>query len=161
MSDAIPVQPHGHATGHPTIEAAIDGAKRHPKQRKAHDDAALLAGRHFVDARCDLQQWALEFSGPAWLHVFANEGGVDWRVATEPPVLNTVSEPIVFEWRSGGMSEMDCRGLSTERRGAEFALLWVNEFGLYVYLKNRLILSFHAVKHCETGEIILFACNDD
>ena len=161
MSTAIPIRPWGTITGYPSPEEAIQAAKLHPRQQEARDASAALQGCHFVAARCDLQWWVIEFSGPTWLHVFVGARGVDWKVSREPVALLPVSEPVVFEWRSGQLSEMDSRTLAARRWGAEFWQLGVNDGGLLLYLRKQLTLSFHAVERRDTGEILLFVCDGD
>lgn len=160
MNDIVPIESVPFAS-YDTFEGAIAGAKRHPKQAKAMRDGDLLAGHHFVNARCNLRQWVLEFSGSIWLRVFAESEDVDWQVTDELPVIDAVAEPIVFEWQNGEKSTVDCRELAAQRRWADFWQLWVNETGLFVYLRRKLILCFHTVKRRDTGEMLLFVCEDD
>jgi hypothetical protein len=158
---AIPVRPLGTVTGYSSFADAIRAAARQPGQEKARDDSAALHGRHFLTARCDLRRWVIEFSGPAWLQVAAGTGGVDWAVFQDPAEPLSESEPVVFDWEHGPVTAMDCRALAEPRRGAEFWQLRAGEGGLLLYLRGQPILNFHAVERRDTGEVLLFACDDD
>ena len=141
--------------GYETAEAAIAAAAAHPLQPAAREAASHFSGRELVDGWPGLDQWVLEFSGPLWLRVFADRGGVGWSVERERPELPAAAGPVVFEWTSGARSEVDAAQLIAIRRGAMFCQFWADETGFYVYFRRRLILSFSAVRRRDTGEPLL------
>jgi hypothetical protein len=161
MGPAIPVRPRGTITGYSSPEEAIRAATLHPRQPQAREASGVLLGRHLVAARWDLQSWVIEFSGSVWLRVSVGVDGVDWAVEPTPSALQPASEPVAFDWGNRLVAEMDSRILVEPRRGAEFWQLWMNEAGLWLYLRKQPILAFHVVERRDTGEVLLFACDSD
>ncbi len=57
--------------------------------------------------------------------------------------------------------EVDCFELIAERRGACFHDLFINDFGLFVYFQEHLILCFHAMCRETDGMSVLYVYEDD
>jgi hypothetical protein len=56
---------------------------------------------------------------------------------------------------------MDSSALVAKRRGAQFQGLFVNECGLFLYLREPPILHFGRVQRIADGRSILTACDSD
>jgi hypothetical protein len=56
---------------------------------------------------------------------------------------------------------MDCSSLVAKRRGALFKDLFVNEFGLFLYLHDHLIFQFGPVERIADGRSVICVFEDD
>ena len=156
----VPVDVRRRIKGYPSALAALAAAKAHPLQGKARSDGAMLAGQSFLEGRASSSRWCIAFTGSLWLDVEAADDAVAWRVTREPPVFEAQSEPYTLRWPSGRDSVIDPAKLSSDRVGASFWQLWVNEGGFYVYLRHKLILCFHAVRRTDNNECTLAVHED-
>jgi hypothetical protein len=147
--------------GYSSAAGAIAAAKGHPRQPKARADGTLLDGQNFVTGRASYSRWCLEFTGPWYVDIECHEDEVEWSVTRNPPVFEGLSEAYALRWPSGHESTIDPTALFASRAGAEFWQLWVNEAGIYVYLRRKPILCFHAVRSVDDRSCILAVCDDD
>jgi hypothetical protein len=152
----------------PELQAAVTHAFSHPLLPAARRDAERLAGARLTDAFWTLREWALVFDNDTELRVWPEEPEVRWRLAPcgESPFSGAVSRvgapPVSLHWLQWQeVREMDCSELVTKRLGASFRDLFVNDGGLFVYFRDRLILCFGVVR-CETdGRSMLYVYEDD
>jgi hypothetical protein len=158
----IPVSNYPLKSSYGSFEAAIEGAKGNPLQPKARTDSAELADTTIVDAYWTDVQISIRFSNEKFLHIWASPGDVEWDVVDDPPMAQAPdiqrvgAEPVVHRWAAPIVDDVkDCSALVSKRRGAEFQRLFVNEIGLLVYCRRRLIWRFAAVRRVDLDQPIL------
>jgi len=164
---AIPIAGYPLERTYRTAKAAIEGAKNNPRQPKARADSARLAGATVVDACWTDTEFIVRFSNAMFLHIWVYPGQVQWKITdTQPDIAGSQVQrvgaaPMIFRWERAGDGCVDCSALVAKRRGAEFQQLFVNEFGLLVYLRGQLIWQFGVVRRTDTGQPILYVCEGD
>lgn len=167
---AIPIEHARELRGYDSPGAAIRAADRHARQAEARRLGTLLDGRRLVDAWCGLRTWVLEFTGPVRLRIRALDDAPDktdpsdlvaWEVVDERPDAAPADGPIELDWGDGPASVVDVAALARPRIDAEFRQLYVNQAGFYVYLRGHRYLWFSAVRRTDTGEIILYAGEEE
>jgi hypothetical protein len=161
--EAVPVDFYPLERTYKTAQAAIAGARNNPRQPKAKADSAKLAGTSVVDAWWTHTQFAIRFSNGHILHIWVSPGRVEWEVTDVPPVIGESetqrigSKPIRYRCGPGAREvSQDWSALTARRRGAEFERLWLNEGGLLVYLRGRLIWFFAVVRRTDLDQPILW-----
>jgi hypothetical protein len=147
--------------GYSSFAGAIAAANGHPRQPNARADGTLLQHQTFVTGRASYSRWRLEFTGSWYVDVECRDDEVEWKVTQTPTAFEDLTEAYVLRWPSGIESTIDPSALFANRAGAEFWQLWVNEAGLHVYLRRKLILCFHAVRRVDDRSCILAVCEDD
>jgi hypothetical protein len=147
--------------GHSSIAEAIAAAKGHPRQSTAQTESKLLEAQTFVSGRASYARWSLEFTGPWYVDIESREDQVHWSVMQNPPPFEGLSEAYALRWPSGRESTIDPSALFASRADAEFRQLFVNEAGLYIYLRRKPILCFHAVRSVDDRSCVLAVCEDD
>jgi hypothetical protein len=164
----IPVTNYPLKSSYGSFEAAIEGATRNPLQPKAQADSENLAGTTVVDAYWNDVEFAIRFSNERFLHIWACPGEVGWEIVEDPPVVDESdvqrvgAEPVIHRWAAPLVDEVkDCSTLVCKRRGAEFQRLFVNEIGLLVYCRRRLIWRFAAVRREDRDQPILSVSEGD
>jgi len=158
----IPVSNYPLKASYASFEAAIEGAKGNALQPKARTDTEKLAGTRVVDAYWSDTEFAIRFSNEKFLHIWAIPGEVGWDVVGDAPMANAAdvqrvgAEPVVHRWATPVVDDVkDCSALVSKRRGAEFQQLFVNEMGLLVYCRRKLIWRFAAVRRQDLDQPIL------
>jgi hypothetical protein len=134
----------------------------HPRLSEARRDAARLKGAVFVDACWTLFEWVIRFDCDLSLCVGIEQAEVRWALRPSPTVtvgegFRRVGAAAVMLDLIGtiGLCEMNGSSLVAKRRGAPFKDLFVNEFGLFVYLHGRRILQFGCAERVADGRTIL------
>ena len=131
-----------------SLESAVAHARTHPLLPEARRDAARLRGALFVDACWTLFEWIIRFDCDLSLRVSIEQAEVRWSL--QPSQALSDGEEFqrvgvastLLDWAGTiSLREMDCAALVAKRRGARFKDLFVNEFGLFVYLHSHLIPS--------------------
>jgi len=166
----IPVESCPQKKAYESFEAAIEGAQNNPLQPRARADSERLIGATVVDAYWTDRQFVVRFSNEQFLHIWACPEELKWEVTKFAPVIperdvrRIGDEPVVHRWRPGpalGDHVQDCSALVAKRRGAEFQQLFVNQFGLWVYLRGHLVWHFGAIRRTDLDQPILAVCEDD
>ncbi len=164
----IPVKPYPIRETFDTFREAIEHAQNHPRQRVADADAALLEGTTLVDAFWSLSESALQFSNEKWLRVCISDESPTWQLLDErpslagQPIFRVGAEPLLLDWQGVvGVRPMDISSLIEKRIGARFHNLFVNERSFYVYFRGHLILTFSAAFRPDTGEDVLYVCEEE
>ena len=164
--DPIPVEPFPFLKTYDSFRAAIDGANRHPLQQQAVSDTERLAGSSLANAWWSDSEFLLVFSSGQNLLVYLQSPEVQWKLYDSKPSVtlpHTIgATPQTLRWpRDVGDHLMDCSELIEKRVGGEFTHLFVNEMGLWVYMRSHLILGFSAIRRTDTGQCILHVWEDD
>jgi hypothetical protein len=166
--EPIRVRPYPLARSFDTIEAAVAHAMSHPRLSEARRDAAQLKEAVFVDACWTLFEWVIRFDCDLGLCVWVEQAEVRWALRPAPAVVvgegfqRVGAAPVILDWiGTVGLWEMDCSSLVAKRRGAQFKDLFVNEYGLFVYLHGHLILQFGRAERVVDGRTILYAFEDN
>lgn len=169
MHREIPVKGFPIRQAYDSFEAAIAAANTHCMQPQARADSARLKGTHFIDAYWnDANHW-LRFSNGRVLHVTVDREVVRWVVMESvvaedmPACIERVgAQPVLLDWSGTvGKRPMNCSALIASRRGAEFQQLFVNELGLWVYLRGHLILWYMSIQRTDTLESLLYVSESD
>lgn len=153
-----------------TMQAAVQHSLGHPLQAAARRDAARLRDAVFIDACWSPSVWWLRFDSGLTLRVWADPAAVHWSLgpspgpadADEDAVERVGAAPVTFQFE--GLAEpwpMDPSALVAKRRGARLTNLFVNDFGLWVYLRGHLILQFGCAERTADGRSILYVLEDD
>jgi hypothetical protein len=145
--------------GYRSAAEALNGAANNPRQPRAKADGALLAGRQFIGGQGSSVRWGLEFTGHRWLDITCENDEVVWNIVDSPPVFSSADE-YLLRWPSGAQSVIDAKRWLSVRADAEFSRLWVNEMSFYVYLRNKPILCFTAVRDAEAATGVLAVCEE-
>ena len=155
------VEPGRFIEGYSSFIEAINAAIAHPEQRKAAATGKLLDGPKLVGGWGNPSHWCLEFEGSLWVEIAAQGDRVDWHVVHEAPAGARPTESYALQWSTGMESMIDPAKLVTARIGAQFWRFWVNEFGLWVYLRRKLTLNFLAVRSIDDGSSLLSVHEED
>jgi hypothetical protein len=164
----IPVESFPPPEGYDTIDAAIAGAMKHPRQSQAVSDTSRLRGAAIVDACWTDTDFVIRFSNGRLLHVFVSGQIVDWRVTESMPDVDDSqfervgAEPVTLRWRSSGGDEvLDRSAMTAKRRGCDVERLFVNELGFLVDCRGQLIWWFMAVRRRDSGCAFLHVSESD
>jgi hypothetical protein len=140
----------------------------HPRLPEARRDAALLKGAIFVDACWTLFEWVIRFDCDLTLRVWIEQAEVRWALTPSPAVMvgerfqRVGAAAVKLDWiGTVGLWEMDCSSLVAKRRGAQFKDLFVNEYGLFLYLFGYQILQLGRAERVADGQPIVYAFEDD
>jgi hypothetical protein len=147
--------------GYSSAAAAIAGAKGHPRQIKAKQDAQPFFGRRFVAVRCSLTEWSVEFTDSLWVEVFCEGDEVEWRVSQSPKTFTHIEQAYTYVWPSGNRGVIDPAQIVADRSGAGFKRFWVNESGFYIYLLHRPLLAFHPLQRRGQDDCVLWVGNEE
>jgi hypothetical protein len=166
--NVIPIRPYPVEKGYTTFSAAIDGAKNHPLQKHAQADGDSLFGTTLTDGFWTHRDFVLTFSEEYYLHVFIADGAVRWSLTKSPPELQgdqiqrIGAPPVVLDFGGEvGETRADYSALLSQRQGASFSRLWVNEGGLLVYTRGHPILWFHPCYRLDTAQDVLFVFGEE
>ena len=166
--EPIRVRPYPVARSFDSLQAAVAHARTHPRLPEAERNAAQLQGALFVDACWTLFEWIIRFDCDLSLRVSIEQAEVSWSlqpsqaVSTGEDFQRVGATPLMLDWAGTvGLSEMDCSALVARRRGARFKDLFVNEFGLFVYLYGHRILLLCPVQRVADGRGIISASEVD
>ncbi len=162
----IPVKPCRAVSSHASIREAIDFANSHPLQSQAKKDSELLIGAELQEAFWSATEFVFRFSNGMNLHVYVHDEKVCWRVCEKSPAVKnrqTIgAEAVVFRWPGEiGDQPMDCSDMIQRRIGAQFQKIFVNELGLWAYMKGFLILHFSLVQRSDTSARIFYICESE
>ncbi len=151
-----------------SIEAAVAHAMSHPKLPLARSDAARLKGSVFTDACWTLSEWIIRFDCDLSLRIWIEHTEVCWLVQPSHDVLasdefrRVGSPPITLKWANWlGLREMDCSSLVAKRRGARFKDLFVNHYGIFLYLYDHLIFQLSPIECVSDQQSIFYVLEDN
>jgi hypothetical protein len=122
-----------------------------------------ITGGYWTD-----RDFVIACSTGRFLHISAGEADVAWEVIAAAPTL--VDHPIqqigappeMLEWGPPvGLAQLDRSRLLKERINASIERLWVNEMGLWVFVRGFPALGFSAIVRNDTGEVFLFVVEDE
>jgi hypothetical protein len=167
----IPVDPYPIRPAFASFEAAIRHAKTYAPLARATAEEQQLLDALIIDGFWTDTDFVIRFSNGRFLHVWvapaANSSAVDWRVLEAEPQLRAEavgrvgSAADLIEFPKIGVNVMDRSAMLASRRGKPLRKLFINELGFYVYTPRQRILVFHCVRRRDTGENLLFVCEDD
>src|SRR5262245_62016011 len=101
----IPVDLYPLTQGYDSVEAAIEGAKRHPLQPQAAADTEKLSGSTLIDGSWTDAEFLFRFSNELLLRVYVSGQVVKWEVGRglcdldESAVERVGSPPVLCRWR--------------------------------------------------------------
>lgn len=171
MGPPIPIESLPPSETYGSFGDAVAGAKSHPLQPKAEEDAAKLVGARVEDALWTDAEQVIAFSNGFYLHVEVKKaptwiGDVAWRVSGQKPELNgdvegLGSPPLLLDWGPKvGVSPMDRSALAEKRLGAVLSGLFVSD-GFYVYCRKQLIWCFMAAKRADRDTPLLHVSEEE
>ena len=162
----IPVEPYPIGKSYSSFRAAIDGANQHPQQQQARADSERLVNATLVTANWSNQDIVIQFTGELFLHMFAKAGNLEWSLSDTPPAIEIPNgigtQPQILAWpKEIGEKPMDLSCYVEKRIGCEFRKLFVNEFGLWLYMKSQPILTIMAIRRTDTDSSMLYFCEEE
>jgi len=137
----IPVEACRSARAYPTVEAAIEAAKRHPHFRQAEADTATHAGAILQDAWWTDEEFWILFADKSVMHLQAVDREVRWDLA----VLRNDGKkgesigscPVTYQWPRGiGERVEDRSELIKQRLGCALEKIFVGDLGVWVYFPH-------------------------
>ena len=145
-----------------TFEKAVSGAEQHPLQDRARGFGSLLE-----HSKIDTVHWytgvcEVTFTNDRLLRVEARDFQLKWEVRTNAsPRTSVVYEPVELVWNPELRTVFDPCSQFAGITGAEFAMLFVNEWGLLLYTRGNPILWFQPYRIRESRQDFLFGSFDD
>ena len=145
-----------------TFEEAVSGAEQHPLQDRARGSGSLLE-----HAKIDTVHWytgvcEVTFTNYRLLRVEARDFQLNWEVLADAPLRTSVAyEPVELVWNPELRTVFDPSSLFASISGAEFAKLFVNEWGLLLYTCGSPILWFQPYRIRDSRQDFLFGSFDD